>query len=132
MAEPPPVRAEAEQEWWGLRKGRRVSRGRSGSASPATDHTPEAARASSRLMSGRMEGRRLASMDFPAPGDPMSKRLCPPAAAISRARFTFSWPITSRRSGRPASSSPGVQAGAGGRRASPRRWAVSAATFSTP
>ena len=118
---PPPVRAAADAVWWGLRKGRRVSRGCCGSASPATDQMPETSSASSRLISGRMEGSRLASMDLPAPGEPISSRLWPPAAAISRARFTFSCPITSRRSGRPAVSGSGVQAGAGGSRRSPRR-----------
>ena len=37
-------------------------------------------------------------MDFPVPGGPMSSALCPPAAAISSARFTFSWPLTSAKS----------------------------------
>ena len=28
----------------------------------------------------------------------MSRTLCPPAAAISKARLTFSWPLTSAKS----------------------------------
>ena len=129
---PPPARAAAEAVWWGARKGRRVSRGRFGSVSPATDQMPETASASSRLMSGRMEGSRFASMDLPAPGEPIISRLWPPAAAISRARFTFSWPITSRRSGMGTSSSAGVHAGAGERGACPRRWPTRAPTSVTP
>ena len=40
-----------------------------------------------------MVGSRLASMDLPVPGGPMSSTLWPPAAAISNARFTDSWPF---------------------------------------
>ncbi len=47
---------------------------------------------------GRIEGSRAASIDFPAPGGPFNKRLCPPAAAISSARLALSWPLISRRS----------------------------------
>ena len=50
-------------------------------------------------MSGRIDGSRRASMDLPAPGEPMSRILCPPAAAISSARLTFSCPMTSEKSG---------------------------------
>ena len=35
---------------------------------------------------------------LPAPGGPMRMRLCPPAAAISKARLMFSCPFTSLRS----------------------------------
>ena len=105
---------------------------RCGGASPATDQMPETSSASSRLISGRMEGSRLASMDLPAPGEPISSRLWPPAAAISRARLAFSWPITSRRSGPAASSASGTQAEAGERRSSPRKWRTSAPTSGTP
>ena len=83
-------------------------------------------------MSGKMEGRRLASMDFPEPGEPMSRILCPPAAAISSARFTFSCPMTSAKSGsafRAACS--GVHAGAGDSGSLPCKWAMSCSTFST-
>ena len=123
--DPPPARATADTVWWGLRKGRRVSRGRRRSVMPATLHTSVASRASRRVMSGRMEGRRRAIMDLPAPGEPMSRTLCPPAAATSRARFTFSWPMTSAKSGPGWVSSSGSQAGAGAMGPSPRRWARS-------
>ena len=48
---------------------------------------------------GRIPGSRRASIVFPVPGGPASRRLCPPAAAISRARRARSWPRTSARSG---------------------------------
>ena len=49
-------------------------------------------------MSGKMEGRRFASMLLPAPGAPHISTLCPPAAAISSARFTADCPLTSEKS----------------------------------
>ena len=45
-----------------------------------------------------MEGRRLASIVLPEPGAPIISTLCPPAAAISSARFTWAWPFTSAKS----------------------------------
>ena len=45
---------------------------------------------------GNIEGSRAASIDLPAPGDPMHKEMMPPAAAISSARFALSWPLMSR------------------------------------
>ena len=50
--------------------------------------------ASCRVKSGKIPGSRRASMDFPEPGGPDIRILCPPAAAISKARFTFSCPLT--------------------------------------
>src|SRR5712672_533931 len=47
---------------------------------------------------GRIPGMRAASIDLPEPGGPIIKRLWPPAAAISSARFALSWPLTSLRS----------------------------------
>jgi hypothetical protein len=37
-----------------------------------------------------MVGKRFASMVFPEPGGPINRALCPPAAAISKARLIFS------------------------------------------
>ena len=128
---PPPASATADTVWWGLRKGRRARRGCLGFVIPATLHTSVASSASCRVMSGRMEGRRLASMDFPAPGEPMSRILWPPAAAISRARFTFSWPTTSEKSGPGSASASGVHTGAVARGRSPRRWAMRSPALST-
>ena len=55
-------------------------------------------KASSKLMLGSRVGKRLANMDFPDPGGPTSIMLCPPAAAISKARFTANCPLTSLKS----------------------------------
>ena len=85
---PPPESDTVDAVWWGLRKGRVSTSG------------CVVCRASARDMSGRMDGSRRASMDLPAPGEPTSSTLWPPAAAISSARFTFSCPITSAKSGR--------------------------------
>ena len=96
---PPPVIAEAESVWCGARNGRCSSIGCELSVNPATDQISVASSASFRVMSGRIDGSRRASMDLPAPGEPMSRILCPPAAAISSARLTFSCPMTSEKSG---------------------------------
>ncbi len=45
-----------------------------------------------------MDGKRFANIDLPLPGAPIMMALCPPAAATSRARFTFSCPLTSEKS----------------------------------
>ena len=55
--------------------------------------------ASAAVSGGSIDGRRAASMDFPAPGGPIISRLCAPAAAISSARLADSWPLTSLMSG---------------------------------
>ena len=56
---------------------------------------------------GRIEGSRRAASDLPAPGGPMTSRLCPPAAATSSPRRRPGWPLQvgevrqpDRRSGR--------------------------------
>ena len=63
---------------------------------PNGSSTLQAARAAFRAAD---DGRRWASIDFPAPGAPLIKRLWPPAAATSSARLALSWPLMSRRSG---------------------------------
>ena len=78
------------------------------------------------------ENVKRASMDLPAPGEPMSRILCPPAAAISSARLTFSCPMTSAKSGTLSASTVGSQRCAGASRSSPRRWRRSCGAFSTP
>ena len=65
---------------------------------PATECILVVSRLSPNESGGRMLGRRLAIMDLPLPGAPMSSTLCPPAAATSSARFTFSCPFTSAKS----------------------------------
>ena len=56
---------------------------------PATECTLVASIASSKLIGGRIDGMRLESIDFPVPGGPIRRTLCPPAAAISSARFAI-------------------------------------------
>ncbi len=48
---------------------------------------------SSRVREGRMIGSLRASMLLPLPGGPSMRRLCPPAAATSRARLAWRWPL---------------------------------------
>jgi len=59
----------------------------------------ETSRSSAGDSGGRIEGSRAASIDLPEPGGPIIRRLWPPAAATSRARFALSWPLMSSRSG---------------------------------
>ncbi len=47
---------------------------------------------------GRIVGNLFASIDFPEPGGPIRMTLCPPEAAISKARLQFSCPLTSEKS----------------------------------
>ena len=47
---------------------------------------------------GSIVGKLFASMVLPAPGGPINIALCPPAAAISKARLIFSCPFTSQKS----------------------------------
>ena len=97
--EPPPTRATALAEWWGLQVGRWPQRSKENR--PLRLLMAALSSACSVLMSGSSPAKRCASMDLPAPGDPISKRLWPPAAAISRARLAPDWPLTSARSGPP-------------------------------
>ena len=70
-------------------------------------------------------------MALPDRGEPISSTLWPPAAATSRARLTFSWPMTSAKSGKAWDTGEGVQGVWGAMGASPVRWATSWAMFST-
>ena len=54
--------------------------------------------ASRNVMGGKILGKRLANIVFPAPGGPIKIMLCPPAAAISMHRFMLSCPLTSEKS----------------------------------
>ena len=103
---PPPTRPCAEIVWCGALKGR--SRMRAPEPRPAALCIWVISSASSRPGAGRMPGRRRASIVLPTPGGPTMSRLCPPAAAISSARFASSWPRTSRRSSSPERSSSGT------------------------
>ncbi|SCV66215.1 hypothetical protein ANAPH2_01518 [Anaplasma phagocytophilum] len=50
---------------------------------------------SSGVKSGKIPEILFAIIDFPVPGGPIISKLCPPAAAISAARFAISCPNTS-------------------------------------
>ena len=95
---PPPTSATGEMVWCGERNGRTVSSVEPRFSLPATECILVVSRASRRVSGGNIDGRRLASMVLPEPGLPMSKMLCPPAQATSKARFTLSCPRTSRMS----------------------------------
>ena len=95
---PPPTIATCEIVWCGSRKGRWVIREELRFNFPATECILVVSRLSPNERGGRMEGRRLAIIDFPLPGAPIMMRLCPPAAATSSALFTFSCPFTSAKS----------------------------------
>ena len=60
--------------------------------------------------SGSRPGSRAASIDLPEPGGPIIRRLCPPAAATSRARFAVSWPLISLRSSGTAGAEEEIEA----------------------
>ena len=121
--------------WWGARKGRRATRASPQGSRPATECTLVASTASRRVSGGRMLGSRRASMVFPAPGGPVNKTLCAPAAATCNARFACAWPRTSARSGAgdalsPRRVAPSTAAGAIGFR--PSRCRISAARHVAP
>ena len=95
---PPPTNAASEIVWCGLRNGRCAIRDVLAGSLPATECILVVSNASCKLNGGNMVGSLFASMVLPAPGGPMSIALWPPAAAISSARFTFSYPFTSLKS----------------------------------
>ena len=72
----------------------------------------------------------LASIVLPAPGGPVSSRLCPPAAATSSARRGSSWPRTSDKSPSAAGGGGGGEARTSGRRACSGRFSASSASGS--
>ena len=96
---PPPISPASEMVWCGAAEGRVVT---SDCCSPAAARrrcgswwSRAPPRGSCR---GRMDGSRRASMVLPAPGGPIIRTLCPPAAATSSARLACSWPLTSAKS----------------------------------
>ena len=89
-------------------------------------------RDSSKVISGRMVGRRLASMLLPEPGGPMSSTLWLPLAAISRARLASGWPFTSAKSRNSVPSRFPYWASAGESFTFPWRWASSCSTSRMP
>ena len=112
-------------EWWGARNGRATRAGSPASATAAVDarHLERLVDVERRQDAGQApREHRLAG-----PGAPRRSSACPPAAAISSARFACSWPRTSARSGarpRRCASAPRARAAA---RAPPRNCAQHAA-----
>ena len=103
--------------------------GRSRDSRPATEWIRVTSSASSRVERGRSPGRRRASIVFPVPGGPASRRLWPPAAASSSARRARSCPRTSARSGPSARSTAVWRRLDGGGSVSPRRYATASARW---
>ena len=98
---------------------------RPSSSSPATDWIIETSSASFASIGGSRPGSRAASIDLPAPGGPIIRRLCAPAAAISRARLALSWPLMSARSSGVSGAGASFASGAGST-LEPLKWLISA------
>ncbi len=62
-------------EWWGARNGRRLVSAPP-TISPATEAIMETSRSSAGDSGGRIDGRRAASIDLPAPGGPTISMVC--------------------------------------------------------
>ena len=101
--DPPPTSATSDMVWCGERKGREVIKEWLFWIFPATEWIFVVSKASSIVMGGRIVGNLRASMVFPEPGEPIMIMLCPPAAATSIARFTFSCSFTSLKSSKSSS-----------------------------
>lgn len=84
--------------WCGERKGRTFIKDVSLDNLPPTECILVVSRASKSDNGGKIVGNRFANIVFPAPGGPIKITLCPPAAAISKARLMFSCPFTSSKS----------------------------------
>src|SRR5262249_61297141 len=95
---PPPTRACLEVVWWTERIGRRDTATPSLSRAPEAEYTLVSCTFSSPVKGGRIPGSALASRDFPSPGGPIRRRLCPPAAAIQAAPLAVAWPRISPKS----------------------------------
>ena len=129
---PPPTRPALDTVWWGLRKGRFVTMGSLALSVPMTEQIWVISSASSQVISGKIPGRRFESILLPEPGGPMSSTLWLPAAATSRARFTFSWPRTSLKSRPMVSAAVGSQFGSGCSTVSPFKPAASSRILRMP
>ncbi len=93
---PPPISAAIDAVCCGLRNGRRPPRL---GLRPAADSKLATSRISGSDKGGSNPGNRCASSVLPAPGGPIIRSPCSPAAAISKARLAAYWPRTSARSG---------------------------------
>ena len=96
--DPPPTMLTLLASWCGAEYGGRTSMPFPGSRVPAREWIAVSSSDSSSERSGRMLGRRSASVVFPAPFGPESRRWWPPAAATSMARRASPMPRTSSRS----------------------------------
>ena len=81
--------------WCGVLNGRTATMPSDPSSIPATLCIFVTSTASAKVISGIMVGTHLASIVLPAPGGPDISTLCPPATAISSARFAAACPLTS-------------------------------------
>jgi len=95
---PPPTKATSEIVWWGDLNGLTVTKASAVESFPATEWIFVVSSDSYKLKGGKIDGSLLARIVFPAPGGPIKITLCPPAAAISKARLIFSCPFTSLKS----------------------------------
>ena len=95
---PPPMSATSEMVWWGERNGRVEMSVAPLSNFPAMECICVVSKLSASVSGGKIEGKRFAIILLPQPGLPTSNRLCPPAAATSKARFTAGCPFTSLKS----------------------------------
>ena len=95
---PPPASATGESVWCGDLNGLDVTSETPSGSIPATEWSFVVPIASSKESGGSIVGIRFASILFPVPGEPIIRILCPPAAAISSARFALSCPLTSAKS----------------------------------
>ena len=84
--EPPPISPTSEVVWCGERNGR-LCITPSLPRFPAMEYILVTSSISSNVSRGSIEASVRAIMVFPAPGGPFKRILCPPAAAISIARF---------------------------------------------
>ena len=82
-SEPPPTNATADALWCGLRKGRYCGLTNVGLFN--NDAKMALSNISSGVKGGKIDGKRCANIDLPVPGGPIINRLCPPAAANSKA-----------------------------------------------
>ena len=94
--EPPPTKATEVAVWCGLRTGLRPQS--CGENRPTRLATAALSRHWVKSMAGNKLAKRCASMDLPLPGGPTINTLCPPAAAICKARLAPAWPLTSAMS----------------------------------
>ncbi len=121
---PPPTSACIVIEWCGASNGAwRISSAEPPVKRPRSECSDVTSTASVSDSGGRIDGRRSASIVFPAPGGPKRNMWWPPAAAISSARRAVGCPRSSARSG-----IFGTDAGSAGTAGSSSVWPYNQAT----